>query len=537
METNLYRFIFKHSYRQQLFLLIVTAISFPFLYYSYDLPKMIVNQAINGKNFPRDFLGFSFDQIPYLFVLCGLFLVLVCINGGFKFYINVYQGRLGERMLRRLRYELYARVLRFPLPQFKKVSQGELIPMITAEVEPIGGFIGEAINGSVFQAGQLLTVIVFLFVQDWKLGLAATALYPFQGWIIPRLQKRVNQLGKERVRTVRKLSERIGESVSGAHEVHAHNAARHKLADFSDRLATIFDIRFEIYNRKFFVKFLNNFINQLTPFFFFSIGGYLVIVGDMSAGALLAALVAYKDMSSPWKELLNYYQQKEDIRIKYEQVVEQFVPAGTMDAALQLAEPETNQPLSGNLVASNVSLTEDGKVTIIDAASFTLPLVEHAAIVGAAGSGKDSLGLILARLLAPNGGQIAINGKDMAGLPEAVTGRRLAYVGPNAYVFSASLRDNILMAAMHRPIETAARDGAAERRWRRRRAEAELTGNSTDDIGAGWVDLAAVGATDAASLTARLIEVLRHVDLEDDVYQLGLRGTIDPARQPAVAAR
>ena len=46
-------------------------------------------------------------------------------------------------MLRRLRYELYARVIRFPLPRFRKVSQGEIIPMITAEVEPLGGFIGD----------------------------------------------------------------------------------------------------------------------------------------------------------------------------------------------------------------------------------------------------------------------------------------------------------------------------------------------------------------------------------------------------------
>jgi len=536
METNLFRFIFRHSYQQQIYLLIITGISFPFLYYSYDLPKMIVNQAINGKDFPKNFFGLSFDQIPYLFLLCGLFLLLVCINGGFKFYINVYQGRMGERMLRRLRYELYARILRFPLPHFKKVSQGELIPMITAEVEPIGGFIGEAINGSVFQAGQLITVIIFLFVQDWKLGLAATALYPFQGWIIPRLQKRVNQLGKERVRTVRKLSERIGESVSGIHEVHAHNAARIKLAEFSDRLNTIFGIRFEIYNRKFFVKFLNNFINQLTPFFFFSIGGYLVIIGDMSAGALLAALVAYKDMSAPWRELLNYYQQKEDIRIKYEQVVEQFMPQGMMEEKQQLEEPETIEPLSGQLVASNVSLTEDGKVAVIDSASFSFPLTEHVAIVGPSGSGKDALAMLIARLLMPTSGQITVDGRDLTALPEAIIGRRFAYVGGNAYVFSASLGENLLMGIMHRPIRSVG--GESEERLRRKlSAEAEITGNSTDDINADWIDYQAAGVGDHRGLIRRVTEVLHRVDLEDDVYQLGLRGTIDPSHQPEMATQ
>ena len=61
------------------------------------------------------------------------------------------------RMLRRLRYMLYARILRFPLPQFRKVSQGELIPMITAEVEPLGGFIGDAFALPALQGGLLLT--------------------------------------------------------------------------------------------------------------------------------------------------------------------------------------------------------------------------------------------------------------------------------------------------------------------------------------------------------------------------------------------
>ena len=41
-----------------------------------------------------------------LFALSCVFLLLVIINGLFKFYINTYKGRLGERMLRRIRFEL-----------------------------------------------------------------------------------------------------------------------------------------------------------------------------------------------------------------------------------------------------------------------------------------------------------------------------------------------------------------------------------------------------------------------------------------------
>src|SRR5579863_2970816 len=122
LEPSVYRFILRHSLKQQIILLVLTLVSFPFLYYSLDLPKTIVNQAIGGKHFPATFLGMQFDQIPYLMTLCGLFLLLVFINGGFKYYINTIKGQLGERMLRRFRYALYLRLLRFPPSYFHKSS-------------------------------------------------------------------------------------------------------------------------------------------------------------------------------------------------------------------------------------------------------------------------------------------------------------------------------------------------------------------------------------------------------------------------------
>jgi putative ABC transport system ATP-binding protein len=279
MESTIYRFIFRHSRKEQILLLVLTACSFPFLYYSLDLPKRIINEALGAKGspeFPVTMLGVELTQLQFLWTLSGVFLALVCINGAFKYYINVFRGQLGERMLRRLRYDLYARVLRFPLPHFRKVSQGEIIPMITAEVEPLGGFIGDALALPAFQGGTLLTILMFMFIQDPILGLAAISLYPIQGYIIPKLQRKVNQLGKERVKAVRVLSDRIGENISGVETIHANDGARYALAWFGYRLSRIYDIRFDIYQRKFFIKFLNNFLSQLTPFFFYAIGGYLV---------------------------------------------------------------------------------------------------------------------------------------------------------------------------------------------------------------------------------------------------------------------
>lgn len=533
MSKTIYGFVFRYSMRQQILLLLVTLAAFPFLYMSLDLPKKIINQAINGSDFPVEFLGFEFDQIPYLVLLCGIFLALVLVNGGFKYVINLWKGRLGERMLRRLRYELYSRVLRFPLPHFKRVSQGEIIPMITSEVEPLGGFIGDAVAQPVFQGGQLLTIFAFILVQDPLLGLAAISLYPLQGYLIPKLQRRVNLLAKERVRTVRRLSDRLGESISGVAEIRANDATNYQRAGFADLLGTIYDIRFEIYQRKFFIKFLNNFLAQLTPFFFYLIGGYLVIMGDLSFGALVAVLAAYKDMSAPWKELLLYYQQKEDARIKYEQVVEQFEPPGLVDESLQVEEPESVTPFdpASQISFVNVSYGEDG-AQALESVSFSCTLAETIAVVGPANSGKEEVALVLARLLQPTAGRVLIDGEDLFQLPEAVTGRRMAYVGQGALLFAATIRENLLFGLKHRPLRPRPEGDEA---WRPRAAEAALAGNTEDDFHADWVDYASAGVQDEAEMSARLVALLHAFDLDREIYEFGLRGSIDPAQRPGLA--
>src|SRR5438132_14368757 len=96
LQPTIYRFILRYSLPQQVLLLVLTLVSFPFLYYSLVLPKTITNGAIAGKHFPQDILGFEFDQVTYLMLLCAAFLVLVFINGAFKYYINTFKGRLGE---------------------------------------------------------------------------------------------------------------------------------------------------------------------------------------------------------------------------------------------------------------------------------------------------------------------------------------------------------------------------------------------------------------------------------------------------------
>jgi len=556
MEPNLFKYIWRHSRGEQLVILLLVVISLPFYYLSLNLPKQIVNEGIQGQGFEqpgatqsffvvdlpfgeslfghpvRLFDGFQLVQPDMLLALSFTFLGLVLINGMFKLVINTRKGRLGERLLRRLRFELADRILRFPLPQLKRVKPSEMATMIKDEVEPLGGFIGDAFATPLFLGGQAATAMLFIMVQSFWLGLVAAAVVLLQSYLIPRLRRRILQLGRERQLTARQLAGRIGEIIDGGIEVQAHDTTNFERADLAARLGRIFHIRFEIYQRKFFVKFLNNLLAQITPFVFYAGGGLLAISGHLDIGALVAVIAAYKDLPSPIKELIDWDQQRLDVQIKYEQVIDQFQPQQLIDPARQAADNDSGAPLQGDIVASALTLLDENDQPLVRAVNFTIGVAQHIAIVGQSGSGMEQLSYMLAGLVAPSSGALRIGGQDVERLPSAVTGRRIAYVGPNAYHFAGSLRDNLLYGLRHRPLRPPA-DGRGLSA--NELAEARRAGNPEFDINADWTDYEAAGATGAEDITARLIEMLAVVDLKDDVYRFGLTGTIDPARRPEVA--
>lgn len=539
MHKSVFGYIIAHSKWQQMFILAVTMASFPFLYLTFELPKLIINDAlaldrdIAGADFPRTVLGVDVDQTGYLLLLSVVFLAIVLINGGFKYYINLYRGALAERLIRRLRYELLEAVTRFPLPHVRTMSQGEVVSMVTAETEPLGGYMGNAVAVPVFQGGTLITLLAFMVVQDWVLGLAAIALYPLQGWLIPKLQNIVNQLNKERTIHVRRTSERIGELVGGVAEIHNHDTARFELAELGKQLGKIYRVRWYIYRAKFLIKFTNNFMAQITPFFFYSIGGYLVIVGRLDLGAMVAVLAAYKDLSAPWKLLLQHYQQMADARIRHDQLVSRFQPPGMLpppepDPATPAAAPP---PLDGTVAIRDLVLEDEVGTRVIDGASAGFDLTDHVAFIG---SGAADLARLLGRRAVPSAGSVTIDGRALAGLPLAQTGRDLAYVDADAFLRSGSVRDTLLYGIKHRPLDDPAAppDDPAVAAARR---EAIRAGNSPHSPDGRWIDPAAMGLGAPGQIPARLAAVLRCVGLEDDLLQIGLQQVVTPDTHPALA--
>jgi putative ABC transport system ATP-binding protein len=173
----------------------------------------------------------------------------------------------------------------------------------------------------------------------------------------------------------------------------------------------------------------------------------------------------------------------------------------------------------------------------LDGISLTLATDAKIAVIGGAGSGKDVLGHVLARLILPTGGSIRIDGEDYARLPEYVLGARTAYVGQETYLFPLSVRENLLFGLKHRPIAPAKYDDATralrEAFWK----ESERAGNPPLDPNADWIDYELAGATGPADLLPCIVRVLKEVEFDEDIYSLGLRGAIDAEKRPDLAEK
>lgn len=302
LPTSILPFIVKLSFKKQIILCIGSLAILPVTYASLELPKRIINEAINAENFSKKAISLSVNQPDYLLFLCALFLLVIIASAVIKYLVNIYRGIVAESLIRTLREDTYRKY------RMAKKPSRAIIPILVQEVEPVGGFSGDSFSLPILQGGTALTIILFMMVQNIALGIAAITLLPVQMLVIPYFQRKINHYVRERVLVARSLSNSINR-----HE-HAEEEA------VNNHFNTLHDLRMKIFKKKYLMKSTNNLLMNLTPFFFYTIGGFLVIKNELSLGALIASLASYKDMASSIRELFSYYQRLQDVKIRYGEI-------------------------------------------------------------------------------------------------------------------------------------------------------------------------------------------------------------------------
>ncbi|MEM7067650.1 MAG: ABC transporter transmembrane domain-containing protein [Pseudomonadota bacterium] len=538
-------------------MIVVILASMPTYFLSLELPKRLVNEPIQGIGFetPGDtapflqmhlpfgetlfgepvmlFSGFELERIGFLWALSCAFLALVVANGLFKLYINTYKGRMGERILRRLRYELFDRVLRYPLARFRRTRASEIATMIKDEVEPMGEFIGDAFTQPLFLGGQAAVALLFIFLQNVYLGIATMVVIAFQAWLIPILRRRLIELNKQRQIAARRLAGRLGEVVEGIQEAHTNDTTNLERSEMSSILGRLFFIRFELFQRKFSVKFLNNLLIQFLSFFFYAVGGYLAIRGTLDIGQLLGVIVAYKDLPAPVRGLIDHDQKRLMVESRYNQVIEQFT--GTELQPQQIHQvPESDVPnIQTGFEISNLSVEDDTGSKLIESATANIGKSERVAIIGGFGSGALAFTEVLARVQPASSGRVQLDNIPLAEQHESVTGRRISYIDGNTYFPQGSVYDILTYVLKNQPQDEASYN-APERSLET--IEIERSSNFPLKFETEWIDYKRAGVSDSEEMIFKLRDVLTDVGLETDIRTLGLRETLNPEEFPDLAA-
>ncbi len=291
--------------------------------------------------------GYEITQVQFLLVLCIAFLAAVLAARADEDAHQHDEGHVVRTPAAAVPVSVDQPDDAVSRSYFRTTSQGELVAMVTSEAEPMGGLMGDAVAQPVFQAGQMLTILIFLFLQSVWFGLAAVALIPLQAWLIPMLQRQINQLNKNRISEVRHCAAEIGETAAGitrsagqwrlalsSGDVHrpAGAVVRYPVPDLPEEI--LHEVHQQLHHPADAVLLLS--------------GGRLS--GDQGrdhGGCSGRGTGGLQGPERPWKELLTYYNQVQDMSLRWEVVTERFAPQGMIDEALFEGEPDEIPHLDG----------------------------------------------------------------------------------------------------------------------------------------------------------------------------------------------
>ena len=200
MPPSLFAFIWQTSYRQQILLCVLTVFVSVLTTVPLELQRRIVDEAIHvGK-------------IDYLALLSAIYLAVLLIQGGLKYGLNVYRGRIVETVTRFLRHTIYAGTQDSgpaPRPAGTDVKKGAVVSMVAAEAEDLAGFVGDSISFPLLQAGTAVSAMGYLIWIEPRIAMFAAALYLPQLLVVPLGQRRINRWANIHAKLLRKMGDAI----------------------------------------------------------------------------------------------------------------------------------------------------------------------------------------------------------------------------------------------------------------------------------------------------------------------------------------
>jgi len=297
LPRSIFRYVLGTSGFHQLLLLALTVSVFLLEVVPLELQRRIVNDLVKHRPF------------SWVIGLCAVYAGTVLVQGGTKLALNIYRGWVGERAKRDLRRRVHTFVETPGAAPPAVEAQGIAVSMIVAEVEPIGGFVGESVSEPLLQVGIMLSVLAYLIHIDPWMALAAFGLFIPQLVFVPLLQSAVNRRTGARIQVLRQL---------GIAMIAGNGGAADERSRIDDRrIERAFALDMGIFKLKFSMNFLMNVCNHLQIISALLIGGWWVYTNRLEIGGVVAFISGIGRLNDPWGDLVNYFRDVNVTQIKY----------------------------------------------------------------------------------------------------------------------------------------------------------------------------------------------------------------------------
>ena len=295
MPGNIYRYVLAASEWHQLYLVVLTVVVFLLEIVPLELQRRVVNDLVKEREF------------WWIIELCAVYAGTVLVQGGTKLVLNIYRSWVSERATRDLRRRVHVLVGSTTAASSTPEAEGVQASMIVAEVEAIGGFVGEAVSEPLLQGGILVSVLAYMIHLDFWMAATAFLLFVPQLVFVPLMQGAMNRRTRERVQIIRLLSISVVEGQG--------DAARDGIDD--ERIEHVFELNMGIFRLKFTMNFLMNLSTQLQIIGALLVGGWAVYTDRLEVGGVVAFISGIGRITDPWGDLVNYFREVNITQVKY----------------------------------------------------------------------------------------------------------------------------------------------------------------------------------------------------------------------------
>jgi ATP-binding cassette subfamily B protein len=394
-----------------------------------------------------------------LSALVGGMIAIAIVTGALGVWQTYLSNTVGQAVMHDLRSAVYRHLQRLSLAFFTRTRTGEIQSRIANDIGGVQTVVTSTATSIVSNVTTVLAAVVAMFILDWRLALFALGLLPLFVWLTRRVGAERKRITSTRQSTMADMSSLVQESLSVSGILLGKTMGRgDELADRfereSERLADL-EVRQRMAGRWVMASIQMAFAIMPAAVYWFA--GMPFSGESISIGTVVAFTTLQTRLFFPIGSLLQVGIEVQTSLALFDRVFEY------LDQPIEIEEPRSPKTLAG--VREGISFDRvrfrypDGEVTLDDV-SFDVPAGTRTAIVGETGSGKTTLGYLVARLYDVEGGRVTIDGIDVRELSFQTLARLVGVVSQETYLFHASVRENLRFArpdATDEEIEQAAR--------------------------------------------------------------------------------